>query len=191
MPQNTLKLSDFFLSDIVPHLKHRKVSPIDPSGLFCVSDFFFDIAGFPPYHSIFWRKYCFEKEIAMASEKTKVFVSFDFDHDKTLKDFIIGQAKLADSPFEVSDYSLKEAAPDKEWLDKAHRAIARSDVFMVMLGPHTKNASGVLKEVKIANELEKTKFQLIGYKDGSSDLAVPNAGRVYSWDWDNLKKLLG
>lgn len=32
--------------------------------------------------------------------KKKVFVSFDFDNDKTLKDFIIGQAKLADSPFE-------------------------------------------------------------------------------------------
>jgi hypothetical protein len=25
--------------------------------------------------------------------KKKVFVSFDFDNDKTLKDFIIGQAK--------------------------------------------------------------------------------------------------
>lgn len=35
--------------------------------------------------------------------KKKVFVSFDFDNDKTLKDFIIGQAKLEDSPFEVSD----------------------------------------------------------------------------------------
>lgn len=28
--------------------------------------------------------------------KKKVFVSFDFDNDKTLKDFIIGQAKLED-----------------------------------------------------------------------------------------------
>ncbi len=26
--------------------------------------------------------------------KTKVFISFDFDNDKTLKDFIIGQARL-------------------------------------------------------------------------------------------------
>ncbi len=41
--------------------------------------------------------------------KTKVFVSFDFDNDKALKDFIIGQAKNLDSPFEVSDYSLNSS----------------------------------------------------------------------------------
>jgi hypothetical protein len=123
--------------------------------------------------------------------KKKVFISFDFDNDKTLKEFIIGQAKLADSPFEVIDFSLKEAAPEKTWLDKARAAISRAEVFIVMLGPNTRNAPGVLKEVTIANELKKEKFQIIGYKDGSESWAVPNAGRVYRWDWENLKKLLG
>ncbi len=122
--------------------------------------------------------------------KKKVFVSFDFDNDKTLKDFIIGQAKLDDSPFEVTDLSLKEAAPERDWLDKARAAINRCEVFIVMLGPKTKSAPGVLKEVKLANELKKSKFQIIGYKEGSEDWAVANAGRVYRWDWDNLKKLL-
>ena len=41
--------------------------------------------------------------------KTRVFVSYDFDNDKQLKDFIIGQSRLPDSPFEVIDCSLKEA----------------------------------------------------------------------------------
>ena len=122
--------------------------------------------------------------------KKKVFVSYDFDNDKTLKDFIIGQAKLPDSPFEVIDFSLKEAAPEKTWLHKARTAISRAEVFIVMLGSKTRNAPGVLKEVKIANELKKEKFQVIGYKDGSETWAVPNAGRVYRWNWENLKKLL-
>jgi hypothetical protein len=122
--------------------------------------------------------------------KKKVFVSFDFDNDKALKDFIVGQAKLDDSPFEVIDHSLKEAAPQKDWLDKATSAIKRADVFIVMLGPNTKNAPGVLKEVKVANEVGKTKFQIIGYKDGSADWAVPNSGRTYDWSWENLKNLL-
>lgn len=122
--------------------------------------------------------------------KKKVFVSFDFDNDKTLKDFIIGQAKLDDSPFEVVDFSLKEAAPEKTWLDKARAAISRSEVFIVMLGSKTRTAPGVLKEVKIANELKKPKFQIIGYKDGSETWAVPEAGRVYRWNWENLKNLL-
>ncbi len=123
--------------------------------------------------------------------KTRVFVSFDFDNDKVLKDFIIGQAKLADSPFEVVDVSLKEAAPEKDWEKKAREAIARADKFLVMLGPKTAEASGVLKEVDMATDLGKPKFQVVGYKDGSSDWAVPNGGRVYLWNWENLKKLLG
>ena len=122
--------------------------------------------------------------------KKKVFVSFDFDNDKVLKDFLIGQAKLEDSPFEVADHSLKEAAPERNWLAKAAAAINRADVLIIMLGPKTKTASGVLKEVKVANELNRSRFQIIGYKDGSADWAVPNGGRTYRWDWKNLKKLL-
>jgi hypothetical protein len=122
--------------------------------------------------------------------KKRVFVSFDFDNDKTLKDFIIGQAKNEDSPFEVSDHSLKEAAPEKDWLAKAKAAISRAEVFMIMLGSKTRNASGVLKEVKIAKELEKTRFQIIGYTNGTEDWAVPDGGRAYKWNWENLKNLL-
>ena len=59
--------------------------------------------------------------------KTKVFVSYDFDNDKILYNFIIGQAKLPDSPFQVSDHSLKEAAPEKGWEVKARTAIRLSD----------------------------------------------------------------
>ena len=122
--------------------------------------------------------------------KTKVFVSFDFDNDKFLKDSIIGQAKLTDSPFEVSDHSLKEAAPEKDWEKKARAAITRADKFVVMLGPKRRSAPGVKKEVAIAKELGKTRFQIIGYGHGSRDWAVPDAGVTYSWNWDNLKKLL-
>ena len=122
--------------------------------------------------------------------KKRVFVSFDFDNDKTAKDFIIAQSRLADSPFEVIDHSLKEASPETQWLLKARAAISRSEVLIVMLGSRTRYAPGVLKEVAIANELKKPRFQLID-KNGSETWAVPNGGRVYRWDWGNLKKLLG
>jgi hypothetical protein len=122
--------------------------------------------------------------------KKRVFISFDFDNDRVLKDFMIGQAKLADSPFDILDHSLKEAAPEKDWEAKARAAISRSEVFIVMLGAKTARAQGVLKEVAMARELGKTRFQVIGYKDGSSAWAVPGAGSTYSWDWSNLKKLL-
>lgn len=122
-------------------------------------------------------------------EKKKVFVSFDFDNDKIIKDFLIGQSKLEDSPFVVTDVSLKEAAPEKDWEDKAKAKIKSADIVIVMVGPNTHKAPGVLKEVKMANELKKKVIQIIGYKDGNYT-RVEGAGILYSWNWDNLKKLL-
>ena len=121
--------------------------------------------------------------------KKKVFVSFDFDNDQKLKVFLIGQANLPDSPFEISDVSLKEAAPEKDWETKAKEKIRIADLVIVMVGPNTHKAPGVLKEVKMANELRKKIIQVIGYKDGAYT-RVEGAGVLYSWNWDNLKRLL-
>lgn len=122
--------------------------------------------------------------------KKRVFVSFDFDNDQTLKIFIIGQSRLPDSPFEVIDQSLKEAAPQSDWEQKARSAIKRSEIVLVMVGQNTYRASGVLKEVDMANEERIKVVQIIGQKDASHP-RVPNAGVLYSWNWENLKKLLG
>jgi hypothetical protein len=122
--------------------------------------------------------------------RKRVFVSFDFDNDKALKDFIIGQSKLPDSPFEIFDTSIKEAAPEKDWIDKAEAKIKVSDMVLVMVGPKTHNASGVLKEVSIARKWSIPIVQVIGYTDGNYT-PVPDAGRLYAWNWDNLKELLG
>ncbi len=122
--------------------------------------------------------------------KKRVFVSFDFDNDRVLKDFVIGQSRNSDSPFEVYDVSIKETAPEKDWLERAKRKIKNSDRVLVMVGPKTYKAPGVLKEVAIAKELLIPIAQIIGYKNGNYN-PVPDAGRLYSWNWDNLKKLLG
>ena len=121
--------------------------------------------------------------------KIRVFISFDFDNDRVLKEFIIEQAKRDDSPFEISDLSLKEAAPMKTWEDKARAAIRRSEIVMVMVGPQTYKAPGVLKEVQIARDAPVRIVQIIGYKD-TSPTPVPNAGRLYKWNWENLKNIL-
>jgi hypothetical protein len=122
--------------------------------------------------------------------KTPVFVSFDFDNDRKLRDFVIGQAKHADSPFQVINHSLKEAAPQRSWESKARAAIKRSTIVLVMVGPKTHRAPGVLKEVAMAREEGKKIVQVIGYRDGNYT-AVPGAGRLYRWNWENLKTILG
>ena len=125
----------------------------------------------------------------MPTRKRRIFVSFDFDNDLVLYNFIVGQARLPDSPFQVADWSLKEAAPQAQWEAEAREKIKRSDNVIIMVGPYTHRAPGVLKEIRIARELRKPIFQVISYKD-SQPKPVPNAGRVYRWDWSNLKNLL-
>jgi hypothetical protein len=85
---------------------------------------------------------------------------------------------------------LKEAAPERDWEGKARRAIKRSEIILVMVGPSTYRASGVLKEVRMAREEGIPIVQVIGYRDGTYT-PVPNAGRLYRWNWENLKRLFG
>ena len=119
----------------------------------------------------------------------RAFISFDFDNDKVLKDFVAGQAKLPDSPFTMADWSMKEAAPQRDWKAEAEGRIKRSDVVIVMVGKNTHRAPGVLAEVAMARRNKIKIVQVIGYKD-ASPTAVPGAGTLYRWNWDNLKKIL-
>lgn len=122
--------------------------------------------------------------------KKRVFVSFDFDNDKILKEFIIGQAKLPDSPFECIDFSLKEAAPLSSWKLEAERRIKNVDLVIVMLGQTTFKAPGVLEEVAIARRVGTPIIQIKGYRDPTTCPPVKDAGTFYRWNWENLKKLL-
>lgn len=42
-------------------------------------------------------------------KKIKAFISFDYDHDLKLKNALVAQLKLDDSPFEINDVSIKQA----------------------------------------------------------------------------------
>lgn len=120
--------------------------------------------------------------------KTKIFVSFDYDTDYELKETLIGQARLADSPFSVSDFSLRERQPESEWRRKAQSAIARCDVFVTILGQNTHSAQGVLDEIAIARELRKRRFQL--RPQGKRWSEMKGAGKLVVWTWANLQREL-
>lgn len=120
--------------------------------------------------------------------KKKVFISFDYDNDLNLKNLLVGQSKLDDSPFEISDWSLKEAAPEKDWEKKAVNKIKRSDIVVVIVGEKTHKASGVKKEVKITRN---NKISIVQIKvQGKDHKKVDSAGILYNWTWDNLKNIL-
>lgn len=124
--------------------------------------------------------------------KTRVYVSFDYDHDETLKTFLIGQSKHEDSPFELADWSIKEAI-DSKWKEKARKRIKAVDVMAVICGENTDTATGVSAEVEIAQGESVSYFLLQGYatKTCVKPKAAKSTDKLYEWTWENLKALIG
>ncbi len=119
----------------------------------------------------------------------RLFVSFDFDRDRVLRDLSSGRLALPGSPLRSGRLVNEGSRARAELGSEAERRINRCDFVLVMVKPETYRAPGVLKEGAIARRLGKLVGQMIGYKD-SSPRRVENAGRLYRWNWENLKKLL-
>lgn len=122
---------------------------------------------------------------------SRVFVSFDYDHDDDLKTLLINQARFPDSPFEVSDWSIKQASPN--WRAEARRRIRAVDQVVVICGQYTNSASGVATEVSIAQE-EGISYFLLWGRNGKTCVKPTSAkasDTMYEWTWPNLKKLIG
>lgn len=124
--------------------------------------------------------------------KKRTFISFDYDHDSDLKNLLVGQAKNDDSPFEITDMSIKEAIDDN-WKKKARTRIKGCNVVVVICGEHTDTATGVSAELKIAQE-ESVNYFLLHGRNGKTckkPTSAKSDDKVYEWTWDNLKKLIG
>lgn len=124
--------------------------------------------------------------------KTRVFTSFDFDHDEDLRILLVGQAKNPDSPFELADWSVKEPMTG-DWKEKVRRRIKGVDQFLVICGEHTHLATGVSAELRIAQE-EKIPYFLLHGRKGKTCRKPSSAkptDKIYDWTWDNLKRLIG
>lgn len=122
--------------------------------------------------------------------KTPVFISFDYDHDAALKEFLVGQAKNEDSPFFIQDWSIKKET--KRWKADAKKRIQRSKVAIVICGRHTSRATGVTAEIQIAREVGVRYVLLRGYKDGKVERPAGTSwfsDEIHDWTWDNLRKL--
>ena len=89
-----------------------------------------------------------------------MFVSFDYDYDADLKNALVGQAKMDDSPFEIADWSIKEASTS--WKSEARGRIKRAEQVIVICGERTHIAKGVGIELDIAKDEGKPYFLLKG-----------------------------
>jgi hypothetical protein len=124
--------------------------------------------------------------------KTRAFISFDFDHDDDLKTLLVGQAKNPDTPFDLADWSIKEAISG-DWKKKARERIKSVDVVIVICGEYTHTAAGVSAELQIAKDEKVAYFLLWGRhnKTCTKPTAAAATDKIYEWTWEHLKSLVG
>ena len=123
--------------------------------------------------------------------RPRVFISFDFDHDEELKNALVGQSRHPSSPFEVYDWSLKEAAPERDWKQKARQRISAVGIVIFICGQYTDVARGVATELAMARELKKPYFFLRGRPDKECHRPRDASHEaMYKWTWPNLAALI-
>ncbi len=122
---------------------------------------------------------------------TRVFTAFDYDHDESLRNLLVGQSKHEDTPFEICDWSVKDPFPG-DWKKKVRERIRKCQQMIVLCGQHTDRATGVSAELEIAQDEDMPYFLLKGYSDKMcyKPKAAKTSDKIYNWTWDNLKLLI-
>jgi hypothetical protein len=118
----------------------------------------------------------------------RAFVSFDFDNNKTEKDFFAGQAKNSRTPFNIQDWSSKEHLPQREWEDLIESKVSKCNMLIVLVGKKTYTAKGVIKEIAFAKKNDVPVFGVYVGGAGTST-TLPDGlyyNRTIDWDWDEI-----
>jgi len=119
------------------------------------------------------------------------FISFDYDHDNDLRGNLVTQAKNDDSPFSITDWSVKEAFGEN-WRSKVRDIIERVSLTIVICGEHTHQAKGVEAEVTMVQQAGKPYFLLKGrrHKTCTRPKSAPKKKKIHPWTWQTLKELI-
>jgi len=124
------------------------------------------------------------------SKKNRIFVSFAVE-DKTLRDFLVGQAKNEKSPFEFVDMSVKQPW-DAAWKTNCRAKIKGCDGVLAIVTKNTKKATGQLWEVECAKGESIPRRGIYGTSE-NRPASLPSefeGVRVVSWTWENIKTWL-
>lgn len=120
----------------------------------------------------------------------RVFISFAIEDERS-RDFLVGQARNENSPFEFVDMSVKEPW-SSNWRDRCRTKIKGCDGMIALVSKKTANASGQLFEVRCAKE-EKVPVRGIYISTTDRPLTLPeefSGVLVQTWTWANIKSFI-
>ena len=118
----------------------------------------------------------------------RVFISFAIE-DSRYRDFLVGQGKKENSPFDFVDMSVKQAW-ESDWETKCRSRIKGCDGMIALLSKNSPAATGELFEIKCAYD-EGVPVMLMYINDDRPTMPYWMSGkRVNIWSWSNLKTFI-
>lgn len=119
------------------------------------------------------------------AKKNRIFISFAIE-DKWARDYLVGQAKNENSPFEFVDMSVKEPWKE-EWKTNCRTKMRGCDGVIAIISMNTPNASGAKWEMGCA---VSEKIPMVGLRAKSDDLTPPplefGNNELIAWTWKNI-----
>jgi hypothetical protein len=121
----------------------------------------------------------------MVEKRKRVFIAFAIE-DKKYRDFLAGQAKLKDSPFDFIDMGPKQPW-DTQWKTNCRTRVKGCDGVVALISKNTAKADGELWEIECAYD-EKRPTMLMWINDERPSLPASLQGKLIKiWNWNNLE----
>ena len=124
--------------------------------------------------------------------RTRLYISFDREHDSDLRNLLEAQSRRPGSSFMVAGASSSETTQHSRGHD-ARPEIRAADEVVVICGEHTHESIGVAAELAITQEEDKPYMLLWGRRDLMC--MKPDGARagdaMYSWSREIFENQIG
>lgn len=116
----------------------------------------------------------------------RIFISFAIE-DENLRDFLRGQSRNTNSPFEFVDMSVKQPW-DSQWKTKCRTRIRGCDGMISIITRNTKKADGQIWEMNCAIDEGIPLLAIYGNKDHIGATIPNECGHlpVVDWNWEKI-----
>jgi hypothetical protein len=121
--------------------------------------------------------------------KVPAFISFAME-DARIRDLFVGQGKHSDTPWEITDWSAREAFDDR-WKTRMRPRISRCRVVILLVGKTTHQAEGALWEVRCGLEEGVPAFGVwISKTERGPVPACLSANSIIEWTWAGVGEMI-
>lgn len=115
----------------------------------------------------------------------RIFTAFAIEDERS-RDFLVGQARNAKSPFEFTDMSVKQPW-SSEWKERCRRKIRGCDGTIALVSRNIRSATGARWEIRCSDEEGVPILALkVHAIDETPYISELKGRRVFLWKWDTI-----